>query len=519
MTIAVELTARAVRVARVENGHLRLLRTVAVEPGADPVQVLASALPPKPGSVRVMAANEEVLVRMLVQPPCPRDRLDRLLHFEMTGGSEGDDAPLADWTLVPGFGSGDYRILGLAVKRALVDRLRQAVLLAGGRLDAVTHPAVGMYHAWRSAGGSGDALLADVGGAATQVAVVRQDELAMIRSLPVGMDTLVVQIAEMRGMPAAEAARLVVQLRSTSPEELLHLVRRQAGQVAAALTGAMKFAKAQLQVDDWQPAVIALAGAGAQVHGFAEAVAERAGVPARPFNPFARLASDLPADEGDRHAALPSAWAPVLGLAQAAKPVPDALADERRASARFWSTDGALRVGAALAGLLVIAAVAVAELSHQRAAADVQRLGATPGGLVTVADAALQEIRSHDQAVRSGAAGLGWLAAEHRTGRIAAELLGAVASLQHAEKCPLALSAYTVRRAPPGVVVELQGWANRAGKLRTSEVLDAFKSGLRSAYPPIAAIDERPVPVEADRQRFHLVLTIPDLVPAPSAGR
>ncbi len=510
MTVSVEIAARSIRLVAIEDGVITELKTMQLEAGADPVQLLPGMLPAKAGGVRVLLATEDVLVRMIVQPPCPRDRLERLMAFELTGGGEAD-APLADWLVVPGFGSGDFRVLGLAVKRGLVQRLQQAMALAGARLEAVTHPAVGLYHAWRLAGGMGDALLADIGGTATHVAIIRQDELALVRTLPLGMGTLVEQVAELRGLPPAEAARLVSQLRASSPEELQHLVKRQAGQIAVAISGAIKFAKAQLQIDDWQPTAIALAGAGAQVHGFADAVSERAGLPAKPFNPFAPLRCSLPAERMDTLAALPSPWSAAIGAA-AAKPLLDAIADQRRAAARFWATDGILRVAVAFAAVLVLAAIAVQEVGINRALADSERLGGEQG-LVPRAERELAGIAKLEAQRARDAGRIAWLDSEHRSGRIASEVLAAVASLQHPENCPVALTTYRVRRGTGMVTVELEGYAQSAGRLRTSDVLHAFEQGLRSAYPPISAIEERPRPIDRDKQQFHLVLTLPDQTP------
>jgi hypothetical protein len=511
MTAAVEITARALRLVVTEEGRITHMRSVPLDTGADPVQVLAGILPAGCGGVRVLVANEDVLVRMIIQPPCPRERLDRVIGFEMTGGGDGE-VPLADWTVVPGFGAGDFRVLSLAIKRQLIQRLRQALRLAGARLEAVSHPAVGLYHAWRAAGGMGDALLADVGGSVTHLAMVRQDELALVRTLPVGMENLVSQVAEMRSLVPTEATRLVSQLRASSPEELQHLVKRQAGQIAVALTGAVKFAKAQLQVDDWQPAAIALAGSGAQIHGFVEAIADRSGIPAKPFNPFAKLGSALPPEEMDRQAGLPTPWAAALGAVQAQPVLLDALADERRAAARFWATDGILRVAVALVAVLVLVAVALNELAIHRAAGDAERLGGA-NGLVTTAEKDLAEITRLEAQLGRDTARIAWLDGEHRTSRIANELLSVIAGIQHPEKCPVAITTYRVKRHAGGAQVELEGWAQSAGRLRTSDVLQTFEQGLRSAYPPIAAIEERPQPIDRDRQRFHLVLSLPDRKP------
>lgn len=511
MTIAIEIAARAVRLAQIEDGVLVGLKTLPCEAGADPVQLLPTILPERAGAVRVLVNNEDVLTRVIVHPPCPRERLDRVIAFEMTGGG-GEGAPLADWSVVPGFGSGDNRVLGLALKRGLVQRVQQALQLAGARLEAISHPAVGLYHAWRASGGLGDAVLADVGGTTTHLAIVRQDELALVRSLAVGMDTLVAQVGELRSLPPNEAGRLVGQLRPSSPDELQHLVKRQAGQIAVAISGAIKFAKAQLQVDDWQPSAIALAGAGACVHGFAEAVAERTGIAAKPFNPFAAWRCGLPAEAMDAMAALPSAWAGALGAAGAKRLVVDAMADERRSTARFWATDGILRVCAAVAVAMVVVGLTLGERIHARNAADVELLGGKDG-LVPRAEGELADIAALEQQIARDTGRIAWLDGERRAARIASELLTAIASLQHPESCPVALTAYRVRRDGAGVQVELEGYAQSAGRLKTSDVLHAFEQGLRSAYPPVTAIEERPKPIDRDRQQFHLVLSLPDRTP------
>ena len=509
MSTCVEITALSLRLVTVVDGAIAELKSMTCEAGIDPVQLLPSILPPKAGNVRVLLSTADCLVRMIVQPPCARDRLDRLMEFELTGGG-GDDAPLADWLVVPGFGSGDVRVLGWAVKRALVQRLTQSLALAGARLEAIAHPAIGLYHAWRMAGGMGDALLADVGGTATHVAIVRQDELAMVRTVPVGMDALVEQVVGLRGLSQPEAVRLISQLRATSPEELQQLVNCQAGQVAVGLTGVIKFAKAQLQVDDWQPLAIALAGAGAQVHGFADAVAERAGIPTKPFNPFAPLRCTLPSERMDALSALPSPWSAAIGLAAVKKPALDALADQRRTAARFWATDGILRVGVAAAVILVLSAIAVQDLAINRADGDITKLGGE-AGLVPRAERDLAEIAKLEVQRQREAKRLGWIDNEHRASRIASEVLSAVASLQHPENCPVALAAYRVKRTTDATLVELEGFAQSVGRLRTSDVLHAFEQGLRSTYAPISAIEERPRPIDRDRQQFHLVLTLPDV--------
>ncbi len=511
MTTSIEIAARAIRLVTVEDGKITELKSVPCDAGADPVQLIAGILPAKAGAVRVLVSNEDILVRLIIQPPCPRERLDRVIGFELTGGGDSD-SPLADWLVVPGFGSGDFRVLGLAAKRGLVKRLQQAVQLGGARLEAVSHPAVGLYHAWRAAGGLGDALLADVGGTATHIAIVRQDELALFRTLAVGMDTLVDQIAELRSLPQPEAVRLVTQLRSSSPEELQHLVKRQAGQVAVAISGVIKFAKAQLQIDDWQPSAIALAGGGALVHGFADAVAERAGVACKPFNPFASLKSTLPSERMDACSALPSAWSAAIGAA-IAKPALDALADQRRAAARFWATDGILRVGVALTAALVLAALALNERVIWQAQADAERLGAEGGGLVPVAERKLAEVDALEKGRLRDANRISWLSGEHRASRVSAEILSAVASIQHPENCPVALTAYRVKRGNGGLVIELEGFSQSVGRLRTSDVLQVFEKGLRDTYAPIASLEERPQPIDRDRQRFHLVLSVPDANP------
>lgn len=364
MLTTIEVTSRAIRLCRVENRRLTVLESYPVPSGADPLHILASAPLPAPlGKVRVAMQHPDLLLRTMVQPPCPVERLGKIVRFELQGA--GDVEPVSTcWHLVQAMGSGDMRLLTMVTKRKLIDQVKAALAVHGGKLVALTHPAIGLFRAYREvvSGEQGASIVVDVGGQSLHLALVVDGDLLFIRSQTPGMDDLVKQVMEMRSLPEAETAVLVAKLGKGAPADLHEAIKRHAGQVASVLTANLRFAKAQLRVDQFEPKTIWVAGAGAQVHGFCEALAERMGVPVKPLNPFAGTLPALSFDRLDRHAALPSPWTVAIGAARAPLLELDALSEEREQRVVFWRGEGSLRIAAAAVLALFVLAIARIEL-------------------------------------------------------------------------------------------------------------------------------------------------------------
>lgn len=512
----IEVTSSAIRLCREQRGKLSAIEAYPVGEGVDPLDALAVAPLPRPlGRTTVVLQHPDMLLRTMLQPPCPPERLDRIVRFELQNARGEESDPVAiSWHLVRSGGGGDMRVLALVTKRTLIDRVQKALAPHEGRLEGLIHPGVALFHAWRRqvGDGGGDAVLLDIGGRQVHLALVREGELLMVRSQGPGMEQLAKQIAEAQGLPEPEAAKLMTKLGKGSPDALHDLIRRQAQTVAGLITNNIRFAKAQLQLDQFEPKQIHVAGAGAQVHGFVEALRERLQLPTRILNPFAGVLTTLDATVLDRHAALPSPWTVTLGAALGAGSglELDAAEEDRTRRAAFWRTDGALRIAIAIAAAILVLAGLRQSLALGGAEATVQALDGGGSGLVPTALAVQTEIDRQRDAIALARAQLAFLDSERRAGRVAVELLAAIAEQQSPETCPVVLREYRITRQGDALLIDLEGFAETAPGKSTADVLRGFERQLVKAYEPIGSLVAQPPKIRTDKLEYFYKIAIPD---------
>jgi hypothetical protein len=360
MATTIEISSHAIRLCRESRGTLVGIESYPVTPGADPVDAVSAApLPKGLGKVVVVLNHPDLLLRTMVQPSCPLERLDRIVRFELESGRGDDAEPVAiAWHLVKSGGS-DMRVLGLVAKQAFLARMKKALAVHDCRLAGLVHPGIGLFQAWRRQVGESneDTAIADIGGQSVHIVLIKGGELLMLRTQTPGMVQLAKQIAEAQGMPESEAEKLMQHLGAGSPSSMHELINRSAHAITGLVSNNARFAKAQFQLEDFDPKVLYITGAGAQVHGFLAALAERSGVPCRMINPFAGMPSTVPAADLDRLAALPSPWVPAIGASLSEHHELDALSDERARRTAFWRSEGALRLACAAALVLVLLAL------------------------------------------------------------------------------------------------------------------------------------------------------------------
>jgi hypothetical protein len=302
----------------------------------------------------------------------------------------------------------------------------------------------------------------------------------------------------------------VAKLGKGAPADLHEAIRRQVGQVAGVLTANVRFAKAQLKFDALDPKAIWLTGAGAQVHGFIDALGERMGMPVKPLNPFSGMTVNASRERLDRHSALPSPWAVSFGLGRAGTVNLDALADERNRTGEYWRTKGILRVAVAAVAALFVLAILRQELNIAAANSSIEVLDGNGQGLVPVAKDKRKKLDEISTTKDLDTSRLAWIDGERRPGRVGLELLGAIAAQSNPTDCPVYLQSYKLSRQPGVITVEIQGHAQGTGKFATDQVLHTFERGLIKRYPPIVAIKQLPKPIDSSRQQFHYILTVSD---------
>jgi Type IV pilus assembly protein PilM len=511
MHTTLEISSRAIRLIRTDAKQILDLEIFPIAPGTDPLEALLNAPLPSPlGKVRVVLSHGDMLLRTMLQAPGTPERVDRMVHFELQ--NSGEEPIAVSWFSAEVPGADDLRLLTMTTKQKLIDQLKKALAKHGGKLTALTHPAVGLYETYRATVGleSGSGILVDVGGAHLHVALVHDGQLIFVRTQTPGMDDLIRAVAELRTLPENDAAALVAKLGKGAPSDLHEAIKRQVNQLAGVLNANVRFAKAQLKFETLDPKIIWLSGAGAQVYGFINALSERMNMPVRPLNPFAGNNISAPQEQLDRQAALPSPWAAGLGIARSTTVTLDALGDERNRRGDYWRTKGVLRAAAAVVAALFVFALVRQQMNIMAAESSVAVLDGSGKGLVPVAKEKRKTLDELSTTKDLDTSRLAWIDGERRPGRLALEILGAIAAQSNPTDCPVFLHSYKLSRQPGLVTVEIEGHAEGSGKNATDTVLHTFERGLIQKYPPIVAIKQLPKPIDSNRQQFHYVLTISD---------
>jgi hypothetical protein len=521
MRSTIELTSRAIRICRIDQDRITVLESWPVPPDSDPVAVLAAIpLPERLKRTRVVLHHEDILPRTMSQPETDPERFATLLDFELKNATSGQDDIVTTWKTGQHHND-EVQVLALVAKRRLTDGLQAVLRQRGIVCEGITHPAVGLFHTWqRLHGGDQDThLLADLGGRSLHVALVRGGDLLSVRSLVPGADELMQTVATEKRIIADEAATLVASAGSpgnpANDPIYADAIASLVGTLTGAVTAGLRLSRTQLKDDTLIPTTLWLSGAGAQMPGLIDALAKATGWTIRTLNPFAGLPLAMPTGTLDRHAALPSPWAPLLGAAAADTLVLDLLAQERAEKRERFATLGMLKIAAGIvAGLLALgiawqeAAITHARNVHQDLS---QGDHGRPSALART-EALERQITAFRTEATQTDAQIAWLDRERRPGRLVTEGIAAIDAARNPDRSPVLLTVYRQQREGGVLRIHLEGQALSGAGRSPDATLRAFEQALVKTWPAITGVQQIPCPQPAnDRQAFHFVLDAGDV--------
>ena len=208
VTVNGSLTLKRGAVAPLRPGVLRDGEVADVPALADALKAFFSehGLPTR---VRLGIANQRIVVRTLDLPPLPDEKalatavkVQAPDHIPMPM-----DEAVVDWQAlgtVDTPGGPRMRVVVVAVRREVVDKLVGATREAGLTLEGIDLSAFGMVRAVQRRDAADAVLYVSVAGL-TNVAVANGDGCLFMRAAPVGFDTMVHALSERRGLTLEHA--------------------------------------------------------------------------------------------------------------------------------------------------------------------------------------------------------------------------------------------------------------------------------------------------------------------------
>ena len=289
------VTARIVQ-GRASKGVFQVDRAATV--GVDDVGATLREMGAKGAAVYVGVTGRDMILRTTQVPPVPDWQLRELMQFEIEDVAEqsGDELS-ADFALLGGaaaFTDEDMVLLAL-VRNSLIEE-RTAQLGADGiKVAAFSPNAVALHNACVAAdGGAGTVMVAHLGGAHTDIALVCDGELLFARNLSGGGDLFTAAIQDTFKADAAKAEAVKRKIGALArPGERL---TGQQGAVARALEGGLRqvtgmlqssilLCRNQLKAKDLKVERVLLCGPGASLPGLDEALSRSLDLPVQRFDP------------------------------------------------------------------------------------------------------------------------------------------------------------------------------------------------------------------------------------------
>lgn len=254
----------------------------------------------KLGGVRVGLNGRDLNVRYTRVPRLPDWQLRRLMRFEtdeIGGQSEAEVA--SDFNVLPELPEieGEDVVLLALARETLLAEHQDGLKHAGGKLEAFTPNALGLYNAFLRYGVIEEetVLLADLGHENLNVVLVRGADLVFARNLSGGSRLFDKAIAERFGIDETRARAYKIgegtldtgrPFKDPNQEKAARALAGPAGQILSLLQSAVVFAKSQVKISSLKLDRVLLCGGGARLAGLSAYLSRGMSVPVELFDPF-----------------------------------------------------------------------------------------------------------------------------------------------------------------------------------------------------------------------------------------
>ncbi len=312
--------------------------------------------------VRVGLANQKIVVRT-IEMPLIKDRKELAAAVRFQAADELPmplDQAVLDWQpleILEGDGAKRQRILLVAARRDMIDRVVSAVRGAGLRLEGIDLGAFGMIRALATPGADGgdddpSAVLYVAAGGLTNLAVARGTQCLFTRAAGGGVEAIAIDLAERRALTLEHARDWLTYVGLTSDittlegdAEIVSEARRAledgVRRVATDVRQSLDFH--HMQSGDSTVGRVVLTGRGAVIEGFGEALSAELGLPVT-----CGEVSGVPADDA-------ASYSVAAGLSVPGSPDINLLpAEERKAAGSGGRSGGAVYAVLAALGVAVV---------------------------------------------------------------------------------------------------------------------------------------------------------------------
>lgn len=277
-------------------------------------------------------SGKGILHRYIHIPPVPAWKVKMMVEFEVNSGGFTDDDISYDTSLLslPKGLSGEYTVLTSMARSGHVRELLENLKKAGIRADCVLPSPLASFNAYIadiSRIKDKTVLVADIGAYNTELAILRENKLYFVRTLPVGGKAFTEAIQEELDLKPEQAEEMKKEkgkiLLGDSGENdneqavrLSDALKRAAVHISSQIQASVRFAADNIHLESLEIDEFYISGGGARVKGLLRFWQSLLGKSVQILNPLKSLdLSPLPPQRMSEVAELPSGYTTAIGLA------------------------------------------------------------------------------------------------------------------------------------------------------------------------------------------------------------